>query len=263
MSNMVFTIKRSCGTQLITTVNDFAKCLSQKDQFGVLCSTSARPLIRSCIPHSIMSYNIMVLVDLHVLLWVKFFLFFRSQYVMLEGKNSLSTKVLSVVPQGTILALLLFLLYVNDLPACVNNKVKLYGNDALLYSFIESESDCIALREDLDKLTEWPDMWLMEFNPKKCEHLRITNKNSSIIYNYLLGNAVITEVTHAKYVGVTFDQKLLWNDYIQRTSSKANQVNSFIQRNLHQCPATVKSNCYKMLVRPIVEHASSVWAPYS
>ena len=86
---------------------------------------------------------------------------------MLEGKNSLSTKVLSGVPQGTVLAPLLFLLYINDLPACVNNKVKLYADDVLLYSFIESESNCIALQEDLDKLTEWADMWLMEFNPKK------------------------------------------------------------------------------------------------
>ena len=28
----------------------------------------------------------------------------------------------------------------------------------VLYSFIESESDCIALQEDLNKLTEWADM---------------------------------------------------------------------------------------------------------
>ena len=62
---------------------------------------------------------------------------------MLDGKNGLSTEVLSSVRQGTVLAPLLFLLYINDLPACVNNKVKLYLDDVLLLSFIESESDCI------------------------------------------------------------------------------------------------------------------------
>ena len=144
-----------------------------------------------------------------------------------EDKNNLSTKVLSGVPQGIVLVPLLFLLYLNDLPACVNNKVKLYTDDVLLYSFIKSESDCIDLQENLDKLTEWADMWLMEFNQKKCEHLRITNKHSFIIYSYFLGNAVITEVTHTKYLGVTFDQKLSWNEHIQRISSKANQVNGF------------------------------------
>ena len=48
---------------------------------------------------------------------------------MLEGTNSLLTKVLSGVPQGTVLAPLLVLLYINDLPACVNSKVKLYADD--------------------------------------------------------------------------------------------------------------------------------------
>ena len=51
------------------------------------------------------------------------------------------------------------LLYIYDLPACVNNKVKLYADDVLLYSFIQSESDCIDLQDNLDKLTEWVDMW--------------------------------------------------------------------------------------------------------
>ena len=87
--------------------------------------------------------------------------------------------------------------------------------------------------------------------------------HSPVIYSYFLGNTVITEVIHTKYLGVTFDQKLSWNEHIQRISSKANQVNGFLQRNLHQCPVTVKSNCYKMMVRPIVEYASSVWAPHT
>ena len=41
----------------------------------------------------------------------------------------------------------------------------------------------------------------MEFNPKKCEHMRITNRHSPIICSYFLDNAVITEVTYTKYLG--------------------------------------------------------------
>ena len=71
-------------------------------------------------------------------------------------------------------------------------------------------------------------MWLMDFNPKKYEHLRITNTHSPIIYSYFLGNVVVIEVIHTKYLGVTFDLKLSWNEHMQRISSKANQVNGFL-----------------------------------
>ena len=112
---------------------------------------------------------------------------------------------------GTVLAPLLFLLYIDDLLACDNNKVKLYADD-VYYTRICSESDCIALQDDLNKLSEWAHTLLMEFNVKKCEHLRITNKRCPIIYSYFLGNSAITEVPHTKYLGVTIDQKLSWNE---------------------------------------------------
>ena len=61
-------------------------------------------------------------------------------------------------------------------------------------------------------------------------------------YSYFLGNSAITEVPHTKYLRVTIDQKLSWNEHTQKISSKANQVNSFLRRNLHQCPVNVKYN---------------------
>jgi len=82
--------------------------------------------------------------------------------------------------------------------------------------------------------------------------MRITNKRNPIIYNYLVENHTITEVPHTKYLGVTIDRRLSWNEHIQQISNKANQLNSFLCRNLHQCLTDVKNNCYKMMVRPII-----------
>ena len=50
---------------------------------------------------------------------------------------------------------------------------------------------------------------------------------------------------------------------VKISGENIDQVNGFLRRKLHQCPVTVKSNCYKMMVRPIVEYASSVWAPHT
>jgi len=79
------------------------------------------------------------------------------------------------------LAPLPFLLYINDLPSRIQSKVKLYADDVLLYSNIES--DCQILQENLDTLVQWAHTWEMEFNYQKCEFLRVTNKQYPVIYN--------------------------------------------------------------------------------
>ena len=40
---------------------------------------------------------------------------------------------------------------------------------------------------------------------------------------------------------------------------KAAQINGFLYRNLSQCPPHVKTTCFKLMVRPILEYATSVW----
>ena len=53
--------------------------------------------------------------------------------------KSYATSVLYGVLQGTVLAPLLFLMYIKDLPMCVQNKVRCYADDILMYSYINSK----------------------------------------------------------------------------------------------------------------------------
>ena len=101
----------------------------------------------------------------------------------------------------------------------------------------------------------------MSLNLKKCEFLRITNKKYPVVRKYYIENSPITEVSCTKYLGVTIDHKLSWNEHIQRITTKAIQVNAFLYRNARHCPEIIKCNCYKSMVRPIVEYASTVWDP--
>ena len=42
-----------------------------------------------------------------------------------------------------------------------------------------------------------------------------------------------------------------------------NSINAFLQRNIKSCPPKVKEICYKIMARPIVEYACTVWASYT
>ena len=69
----------------------------------------------------------------NILEWVKSFLDDRTQQVVLDGIASSAAPITSGVPQGTVLGLLLFLEYINDLLSCVKFSARLFADDCLLY----------------------------------------------------------------------------------------------------------------------------------
>ena len=109
----------------------------------------------------------------------------------------------------------------------------------------------------------WPEDWEMQFNLMKCEFLRITKRKYPVLATYTIGKNVIQEVNYIKYLGVTIDSQLNWNEHIKAISQKANATKGFLHRNITSCPTKVKLNCYKSLVRPVLEYASIVWAPHT
>ena len=90
------------------------------------------------------------------------------QQVTLGGSRSGFVPVTSGVPQGSVLGPLLFLLYVNDLPDIINCTVKLFADDAKLFTGVSSHSDAEAMQADLDALGSWSVSWQMTFNQDKC-----------------------------------------------------------------------------------------------
>ena len=81
--------------------------------------------------------------------WISAFLSNRTQTVVLDGESSDIAPVTSVVPQGTVLGPVLFLVYINDLPEYLKSS-QLFADDSIIYKTIKSQKDCDNLQEDLD-----------------------------------------------------------------------------------------------------------------
>ena len=83
--------------------------------------------------------------------------------MVVDGATSDKVPVISGVPQDTVLGTLLFLLFINDLPACVESKTRLFADDCVVYRNVKTLQDCQALQNDLFNLTDWERKWGMLF----------------------------------------------------------------------------------------------------
>ena len=138
----------------------------------------------------------------------------------------------SGVPQGSVLGSILFLIYINDLPDELSSQVRLFADDTAVYLTIGDTEDGKVLQNDLDRLSAWEDKWDMEFNPSKCQVVRVTTSRKLINVTYTLHGQVLEVVTSAKYLGVDISNGLSWNPHIDRITKTATRTLNFIQRNI-------------------------------
>ena len=97
-------------------------------------------------------------------------------------------------------------------------------------------------------LEAWEKKWQMDFNPDKCEVLRVTLKRKAIVSNYNIHGKVLQTVPAAKYICVTIDSKLTFNTHINNVAKKANAIRAFVARTTKFCPRHVRADAYTTYV---------------
>ena len=205
----------SCETQLLLTLHDMTQLYDKKHQIDVAILDFSKAF--DTVPHRKLLHKLHHYgVKGNILKWIESFLTNRTQRVLVEGEFSKSVKVLSGVPQGTVLGPLLFLCFINDLPNEVISQVRLFADDCLLYRPIKSAEDHIILQQDLTKLETWANTWGMKFNAQKCYVLRICRSKKQSEYFYNLNDHIL--------------------EHVNKTSRKANSILAFLRRNLKENP---------------------------
>jgi len=195
--------------------------------------------------------------------WIKAFLSDRKQRVHLNGIYSSWASVLSGIPQGSILGPLLFIIYINDLPDSLNvdSNIFLYADDAKLYRHISTSQDSSSLQDDINKLANWTNEWLIKLNIKKCKVVSY-GRNVDHSYSYHINNVELEKLDSIIDLGVHFDSQLKFDDHMDEKINKAYSFLGIIKRNFTYLSMDAFITLYKSLVRPHLEYAVQAWSPY-
>jgi hypothetical protein len=256
----------STETQILKVIDLFAKGLENNTQIDSISLDFSRAFDTVPFQRLLLKMNYYGIRKL--LPWFEDFLTMRTQRVIVEGEKSRLVRILSGIPQGTVIAGLLFLIFINDLPDSVTQSFAgLFCDDTLIAKEITCESDSVALQSDLNEIYNWAQEWGMEFNTVKCVVMTVSNKRNLINNNYYLNNMYpvqcLSKKEFIKYLGVIIDNKLTFKKHIEEKCNNSTKVLNMLRRNLHFAPKSVKCKAYMACVRPILEYASSCWSPTS
>ena len=254
-----FRSHRSCITQLLEVMEDVTKAVENKEPIDMIYLDFKKAF--DSVPHERLLTKLAAYgITGPILCWIRDFLSERKQRVRVGKCYSKKADFLSGVPQGSILGPILFTVFINDLPDCVQNICKVFADDTKIYGN-PHKSD--TLQEDLNKLQLWSETWNLYFNASKCKVLHIGKQNPEIDYTMKSNDEdiVISKCAEEKDLGVVFDKNLSFDNHIENAIKKANRVLSVIKRTFTYLDKEMFLNLYKALVRPLVEYGNTIWFP--
>ena len=197
--------------------------------------------------------------------WFQSYLNNRTQCVSLNGTISTPNVIRSGVPQGSILWPLLFLLFINDMPKnIVNCSIDMYADDTLIY-VCHNDIDVIekCLNEDLASLSKWLDRNVMKANVSKTKTMILgTPPRISRIrdVNIIMNGIAVERVNTFKYLGITIDANLQWNDQINNICRKMCNSLGIMRRIKPFVPQSSLVTIYNTMFLPHLDYGIILWS---
>ena len=195
--------------------------------------------------------------------WFSSYLSNRKQYVSYMGSNSTVQNISCGVPQGSVLGPLLFIIYTNDLPNCLNQtKSILFADDTTIYlSSNDIPNLFTQLNQELQMLTDWFRANKLSLNVAKTNYMLFTYSSQQIDpqIDIHLANSSIKRAKCAKFLGIYIDEKLKWDEHIYNMNKKISKSFFAIRKARHVLSRKHLTTLYYSLVYPYLAYGVTLW----
>ena len=233
------------GVRVDTVFLDFAKAFDKVDH---------SILMRKVIKHKIKG---------KLGKWIMEFLNNRKFNVIANGTKSETEDVLSGVPQGTVLAAILFIIMISDIDENIKKCiVRCFADDTKVSNKIKTEEDKQIMQEDLNIIYKWAQDNSMKFNSNKFEQLSCGELKdvTTVPYKNPANEDIISGNT-VKDLGILTNSDINFKDHIDNIVTSSRIKTGIIMRTFITRDAELMIQLFNTYVRSRLEYCCSVWSP--
>ncbi|PKU48758.1 rna-directed dna polymerase from mobile element jockey-like [Limosa lapponica baueri] len=162
--------------------------------------------------------------------------------------------VMGGIPQGSVLGLVLFNIFVGNMDRQGLSHLSKFAGDTKLCHVANMLEGRDILQRDLDRLERWACVNLMKFNKAKCKVLHMGQGTPK--HEYRLSRKWIQSNLGEKEV---VDEKLNMSRQCVPAAQKANCILGCIKKNMASRLREVILPLYSALVRPYLEYCVQLW----
>ncbi|XP_077638367.1 triadin isoform X5 [Lonchura striata] len=191
--------------------------------------------------------------------WIKNWLDDHAQSVEVSGAMSKWKAVPSGVPQGSVLGLVLFNIFIGDMDSGFQCTLSEFTDDTQMCDAVNTMEGRNNTQRDLVRLERWAQVILMKFNNAKCEVLHLvwgSPKN-----NIRLGREWKEISAGEKDLGLLADEKLDMTQQCVLEVKKAICILGCIKSSMASTSKEVILSLYSSLVRPHLDYCVQDWEP--
>jgi len=179
--------------------------------------------------------------------------------MMVKANDQLSNNrdIVHGVPQGSTLGPFLFIMFVNDMFACVTNEnvsIRCYADDTVMSSAASTDDQGNIFNTQIDNIIQYFYKNHLVLNEKKTKTQFFGNQKPSATLNYTFKRFDL--VSEYKYLGLTIDNKFSFNKQYKTLYNKLTTFFKYIYNISYYIDKKLIAKIYKSFILPHIEYAS-------
>ena len=152
------------------------------------------------------------------------FLSQRNYDVKIKKTRSEKFSPTTGIPQGSVVAPILFLIYVSNIPETPAEISQFADDFALFYRPKFSHLIKSKLQGSLNILIKWCDRLEIKINPAKTKYMLFRNPSKrQLSLSLNINGNQIEEAKTIKFLGITMTPHLNWNEHCKDITTRANR----------------------------------------